>query len=268
MVTVQGDGSIGPFPNPDGAAKWLTERLEMLCRLTGQNGTPDAWIVPIDTSGHECVCPAVYDSSTDTIRIHYTPTEDDIFDVAAVDGMLLHALGHRHRRARTRGFVMSTDRSTESRGAPVVDSGDSNPLSRVVEDRLGTHIRRISRRIIDAKAEALRPLDLTVPQYSTLLSVQHLGPTSAAQLARTGMGTLQATATMLSTLEGKGLVNRRPSPMHQKLVEVRLTPLGAKTIEEADRLAADIEARLRAAIGEDLFDSVLCIEKIAEDLLE
>ncbi len=102
MVTVKGDGSIGPVPNPDGAARWLTERLEMLCRLTGQNGTPDAWIVPVDTSGHECVCPAVYDSSTDTIRIHYTPTEDDIFDVAAVDGMLLHALGHRHRRARTR----------------------------------------------------------------------------------------------------------------------------------------------------------------------
>lgn len=149
----------------------------------------------------------------------------------------------------------------------MVDSVDSNPLSKVVEDRLGTHIRRIARRIIDAKAEALRPLDLTVPQYSTLLSVRHLEPTSAAQLARTGMSTPQATATMLSTLEGKGLINRRPSPMHQKLVEVRLTALGVKTIEEADRVAAGIESRLRAAIGEDLFDSVLRIEKIAEDLL-
>ncbi|MBM4569209.1 MarR family transcriptional regulator [Rhodococcus hoagii] len=145
---------------------------------------------------------------------------------------------------------------------------DSNPLSKVVEDRLGTHIRRIARLIIDAKAAALRPLDLTVPQYSTLLSIRHLEPTSAAQLARTGMGTPQATATMLSTLEGKGLVNRRPSPMHQKLIEVRLTALGAKTIEEADHLAADIETRLRTAIGEDLFDSVLRIEQIAEDLLQ
>ncbi|MBM9838688.1 MarR family transcriptional regulator [Rhodococcus hoagii] len=149
----------------------------------------------------------------------------------------------------------------------MLDDVDSNPLSKVVEDRLGTHIRRIARRIIDAKAQVLRPLDLTVPQYSTLLSVRHLEPTSAAQLARTGTGTPQATATMLSTLEGKGLINRRPSPMHQKLVEVRLTALGAKTIEEADRLAAGIESRLRAAIGEDLFDSVLRIEKIAEDLL-
>lgn len=145
---------------------------------------------------------------------------------------------------------------------------DSNPLSKVVDDRLGTHIRRIARLIIDAKAAALRPLDLTVPQYATLLSVRHLEPTSAAQLARNGMGTPQATATMLSTLESKGLISRRPSPMHQKLIEVRLTLLGAKTIEEADRLAAGIESTLRARIGEELFDSVLKIEQIAQDLLQ
>ncbi len=146
----------------------------------------------------------------------------------------------------------------------------NNSLSDVLDDRLGTHIRRISRLIIDAKAAALRPLDLTVPQYATLLSVRHLEPTSAAQLARTGQGTPpQATATMLSTLESKGLISRRPSPpMHQKLVEVRLTTLGTKVIEEADDLAAGIEAKLRAGIGEDLFDSVLRIEQIAKDLLQ
>jgi DNA-binding MarR family transcriptional regulator len=150
----------------------------------------------------------------------------------------------------------------------VGEDDDSNPLSKVVEDRLGTHIRRIARLIIDAKAAALRPLDLTVPQYATLLSVRHLEPTSAAQLARTGTGTPQATATMLSTLESKGLISRRPSPMHRKLVEVRLTSLGAKAIEEADDLAVDIESRLRAAIGEELFDGVLRIEQIAKDLLQ
>ncbi|WP_137725537.1 MarR family winged helix-turn-helix transcriptional regulator [Prescottella subtropica] len=143
-----------------------------------------------------------------------------------------------------------------------------SPLSEVLDDRLGTHIRRIARLIVDAKAAALRPLELTVPQYTTLLSIRHLEPTSAAQLARNGMGTPQATATMLSTLEGKGLVTRRPSPMHQKLVEVRLTTLGAKTIEEADRVAAGIESTLRTAIGEELFDSVLRIEQIARDLLQ
>ncbi|WP_068166426.1 MarR family winged helix-turn-helix transcriptional regulator [Rhodococcus phenolicus] len=150
----------------------------------------------------------------------------------------------------------------------MTDGAVNNSLSDVLDDRLGTHIRRISRLIIDAKAAALRPLDLTVPQYATLLSVRHLEPTSAAQLARTGQGTPQATATMLSTLESKGLISRRPSPMHQKLVEVRLTTLGTKVIEEADDLAAGIEAKLRAGIGEDLFDSVLRIEQIAKDLLQ
>ncbi|WP_433604966.1 hypothetical protein [Prescottella agglutinans] len=77
-------------------------RTRLLCALAGQKGTPEAWIVAVDSGGHECVCPAVYDSSTDTVRMHYTPTPDDVFDVAVVDGMLLHALGHRARRAHAR----------------------------------------------------------------------------------------------------------------------------------------------------------------------
>ncbi|NKR46952.1 MarR family transcriptional regulator [Rhodococcus hoagii] len=140
-------------------------------------------------------------------------------------------------------------------------------LSEVLDDRIGTRIRHIARMIIDAKAAALRPLGITVPQYSTLLALAHLEPSSAAQLARAGLGTPQSLATMLSTLEGKGLVSRRASPMHQKLVEVRLTALGAKTIDEADELAAGIEARLREAIGEDLFEGVVRIERIAGELL-
>lgn len=149
----------------------------------------------------------------------------------------------------------------------MTEDAGSRPLSEVLDDRIGTHIRRIAQLLIAAKATALRPLGLTVPQYAALLSVKHLEPTSAAQLSRNGMGSPQAAATMLATLEGKGLVSRRPSPMHQKLIEVRLTALGTETIEEADHLAAGVEAKLRAGIGEDLFDGVLRIEKIAEDLL-
>ena len=150
----------------------------------------------------------------------------------------------------------------------LTEDADIDRLSEVLDDRIGTRIRHIARLIIDAKAAALRPLDITVPQYSTLLAVKHLEPSSAAQLARSGLGTPQSIATMLSTLENKGLVSRRASPMHQKLVEVRLTALGAKTIEEADELAAGIEAELRRAIGEDLFDAVVRIEQVAREILQ
>jgi hypothetical protein len=103
-VTVSQDGSIGPFAGAAAAEEWLADRLALLCTLTGQKGTPEAWILAVDTGGHECVCPAVYDNSTDTVRMHYTPTENDVFDAAAVDGMLLHALGHRARRAHARAL--------------------------------------------------------------------------------------------------------------------------------------------------------------------
>ncbi|MGO4205330.1 hypothetical protein AB4Z09_27045 [Rhodococcus sp. TAF43] len=100
-VTANCDGSIGPFGDTDAAEQWLAARLAFLCTLTGQKGTPTAHILDVDTGG-PCLCPAVYDSSTDTVRMHYTPSEEDVFDVAAVDGMLLHALGHRARRAQAK----------------------------------------------------------------------------------------------------------------------------------------------------------------------
>lgn len=150
----------------------------------------------------------------------------------------------------------------------MTEDADIDRLSQVLDDRIGTRIRHIARMIIDAKAAALRPLGITVPQYSTLLALKHLEPSSAAQLARTGLGTPQSIATMLSSLEGKGLVSRRPSPMHQKLIEVRLTALGTKTIDEADELAAGIETELREAVGEDLFQGVVRIEQIAGELLQ
>ncbi|WP_430332109.1 hypothetical protein [Rhodococcus sp. ACT016] len=103
-VTVNRDGSIGPFADTTAAEEWLANRLDLLCMHTRQKGAPEARILAVDTSGHECVYPAVYDSSTDSVRLHYTPTENDVFDVAAVDGMLLHALGHRARRARSRAL--------------------------------------------------------------------------------------------------------------------------------------------------------------------
>lgn len=140
-------------------------------------------------------------------------------------------------------------------------------LSDILDDRIGTHVRNIARLIIDAKAAAFRPLGITVPQYSALLALKHLQPSSAAQLARSGLGTPQSIATMLTNLERKDLITRQTSPLHQKLVEVRLTGLGERTIDDADALAAGIERGLRAAIGEKLFESLSSIERIAAEQL-
>ncbi|MET4047919.1 MULTISPECIES: MarR family transcriptional regulator [unclassified Rhodococcus (in: high G+C Gram-positive bacteria)] len=148
----------------------------------------------------------------------------------------------------------------------MVESDGVGQLSEVLDDRIGTHLRRITRLLIDAKAAALEPLGITVPQYSALLSVKHLEPSSAAQLSRAGLGTPQSIATMLSTLEGKGFINRQASPIHRKLVEVRLTRLGLKTVDEADHLAASIENDLRRALGEELFSSILEVERVAAAL--
>lgn len=140
-------------------------------------------------------------------------------------------------------------------------------LTAVLDQRIGTYVKKLEHHIIGAKTAALRPLGITVPQYAALLSTRHLQPTSAAQLARTGLGTPQTVATMLANLEGKGLIERQVSPIHQKLVEVRLTDAGADLTDHADRIASAIERRLRQAVGDGLFAHLAEIERIVESAL-
>lgn len=135
-------------------------------------------------------------------------------------------------------------------------------LSEVLDQRIGTYVKRLEQLIIGAKTAELRPLDITVPQYAALLTIKHLQPSSAAQLARSGLGAPQSIATMLNNLENKGLIERQTSPIHQKLIEIRLTDLGTDTVNKADDLAAGIERKLRKAIGEELFESLVKIEQI------
>lgn len=126
-------------------------------------------------------------------------------------------------------------------------------LREALNQRIGTHAKRLDQYIGTAKADGLRPLGLTVPQYATLFAIRYLQPTSGAQLAREALLTQQTMSTILTNLEGKGLVLREPSQVHQKLILVRLTPSGERLLDEANTVASEVEARFRAAIGEDDF---------------
>lgn len=130
--------------------------------------------------------------------------------------------------------------------------------------RLGTHVRRLDQIVLAMKSEALRPLGVTVPQYVTLFSVAHLQPTSGAQLARAAQTTPQTMSAILTTLDDKGLITRKPSAAHQKVLEVRLSPAGADLLGDCDRIMQDIESRLRAEVGEDNFAALLEMSRILD----
>ncbi|AKK09477.1 MarR family transcriptional regulator [Corynebacterium testudinoris] len=119
-----------------------------------------------------------------------------------------------------------------------------------VEDtlaRLGSHIKAAEQAMIAAKTEALRPFELTVAQYAALMSLYYVPEQSSAQLARVAAVTAQTMGQTLDRLEAKGLVTRKPSKVHRKVLVVSLTPAGEALVLRADEAPRAIEQRLGGA---------------------
>jgi DNA-binding MarR family transcriptional regulator len=114
-------------------------------------------------------------------------------------------------------------------------------------DRLGLHIKRVEQELMAAKHAALRPIGLTVPQYVTLYTLAEQPGISAAALARACLVTPQTIATVLTNLEAKGLITRRPHQWHRKVAEIELSDEGRRLLAQADTEAVTIEQNLADA---------------------
>ena len=103
---------------------------------------------------------------------------------------------------------------------------------------------------------ALEPVDLTPAQFSALVHISREPGVSAAELARRINLTPQSMQTALLALVHRELVERRPHPVHRRVIGLYATVRTAKTLEEAERAvrAADdgLVAGLDAAEGETL----------------
>jgi DNA-binding MarR family transcriptional regulator len=115
-----------------------------------------------------------------------------------------------------------------------------------VAARLGHVIKRAEQALIAQKSQALRPFDLTVPQYAALMTLSYSPGSSGAQLARACMVTPQTMATVLANLETKGLIRRDPSTVHKKVLVTELTRTGRTVLAEADAAARQVEERLNS----------------------
>ena len=115
-----------------------------------------------------------------------------------------------------------------------------------IDQRLGHHLKRAEQELIAAKHAALRPFNLSTPQYTVLLVLSEEPGLSGAGLARRCLVTPQTMSSVLSTLEGRGLVERKPHPVHQHILEARLTRSGRALLNKADVPVTAVEQALDA----------------------
>jgi DNA-binding MarR family transcriptional regulator len=139
---------------------------------------------------------------------------------------------------------------TRAATAPV-DSAEPTAAPRV-----GYLIYRAERRLRARLDEELRLLGVSTPEYMTLSLLRERDGLSGAQLARWAMVTPQAMNLVISALERRKLIRRRPDPKHRRVLLASVTAKGLELLERCDRSVDRIEADMLGDLPPETVDVV------------
>ena len=113
-------------------------------------------------------------------------------------------------------------------------------------DRVGYLLWQTAHAVGRRMAVALKPFDLTPAQFSALVHTGREPGVSAAELARRINLTPQSTQTALGPLLEREWVQRRPHPVHRRVLGNFLTPEGQAGTERASVAVTDTDTQLVA----------------------
>jgi DNA-binding MarR family transcriptional regulator len=108
--------------------------------------------------------------------------------------------------------------------------------------RVGYLVYRVERRLRARLDEALREYGVSTPEYTTLSLLRERDGLSCAQLARWALVTPQAMNLVITALERRRLVRRRPDPRHKRVLRASVTPKGLDVLARCDQSTDMIEA--------------------------
>lgn len=106
--------------------------------------------------------------------------------------------------------------------------GDDFPIQQSV----GYLLKQLRNALDRAVDEEMTEHDLTGVQWGPLLMLKYELGSTAADLARIGCVDTGAMTRMLDRLEAKGLLRRTPCPKDRRVIQLELTPDGARLCRE------------------------------------
>ncbi|MFZ6991889.1 MarR family winged helix-turn-helix transcriptional regulator [Curtobacterium sp. RRHDQ66] len=113
-----------------------------------------------------------------------------------------------------------------------------------LETSLGYLLKEAASALRAAMESVLRPLGLTVTQYSCLELLAQRPGLSNSDLARGAFVTRQSMNVLLHAFEHDGLVSRPAAPPVGKTLPARLTPSGRALLERASAAVRSVEDRM------------------------
>ncbi|MFD0808866.1 MarR family winged helix-turn-helix transcriptional regulator [Amycolatopsis umgeniensis] len=139
-----------------------------------------------------------------------------------------------------------------------------------LDQAVGYVLKRAATALRTAMDTALRPLDLTVPQYSCLEVLSQRPGLSNAELARAVFVTRQSMNLVLRGLQDRGLVTRPATAPQGRALPSTLTPAGRAQLHAASIVVKTVEKRMLEPFSvthQDrlLHDLAACAEALANE---
>jgi DNA-binding MarR family transcriptional regulator len=126
----------------------------------------------------------------------------------------------------------------------------------VTVPRIGYLVYRVERRLRVRLDEAVATHGITTTEYVTLSVLRDRDGLSCAQLARWAFVTPQAMNLVISALERRALIRRRPDPNHGRVLRASVTAKGVKVLERCDLDMDAIEADMLGGLAPERVDAV------------
>lgn len=117
-----------------------------------------------------------------------------------------------------------------------------------VKSLLGYKLKKTQHALRLRMDEILRDLNLTTPQYAVLAQLELEDRLSNAELARRSFITAQTMHGIVSNLENQGLIARKKSPSHGRVLCTTLTHKGISIIQKAHHLIRNVENKMTASL--------------------
>jgi DNA-binding MarR family transcriptional regulator len=120
-----------------------------------------------------------------------------------------------------------------------------------LETSLGYLLKEASSALRAAMEAVLRPLGMTVTQYSCLELLAQRPGLSNSELARGAFVTRQSMNVLLQALERDGYVTRPAEAPIGKVLPARLTASGRRSLEKASVAVRSVEVRMLGGMTKD-----------------
>lgn len=124
----------------------------------------------------------------------------------------------------------------------------ATPAADLRGQRLTYLVKRLEMAVRARMEEVLRPLGVTLHQYTLLSILERREGLSSAQLARRTYVTPQAMHQLVATMERDGFIERRPDQAHRRILRAWLTGHGAEVLLSCHRVVDGLEERMLSAL--------------------